>query len=147
MSLTLLLLLNLIFSSMLSGLIWLVQLVHYPGFLLVGKEAGAAYQQHHTRSISWVVVPLMLAELVVAIWLLFTPFLFQVLTYLNYASFSFLLIIWVATFLGAVPLHNRLSGHGYNNTTILKLLKINWVRTICWTFRTLLLLLLILFYL
>lgn len=132
---------------MLTGLIWLVQLVHYPGFLLVGKEAGAAYQQHHTRSMSWVVVPLMLAELTLAIWLLFTPFLFQVLAYLNYASFAFLFIIWLATFLRAVPLHNRLSKHGYDINTIQKLIKINWVRTICWTFRTMALLLLILFYL
>lgn len=147
MSLPLLLLLNLVFSSMLTGLIWLVQLVHYPGFLLVGKEAGVAYQQHHTRSMSWVVVPLMLAELTLAIWLLFTPFLFQVLAYLNYASFAFLFIIWLATFLRAVPLHNRLSEHGYDINTIQKLIKINWFRTICWTFRTMALLLLILFYL
>ena len=147
MPLFLLLLLNLVFSSMLTGLIWLVQVVHYPGFLLVGKEAGNAYQEHHTRSISRVVIPFMLAELVVAVWLFFSPFLFQVLSYLNRAAFGLLLIIWLVTFLGAVPLHSSLSKNGYDSATIKNLIKFNLARTIAWTLRTLVLLLLIYIYL
>lgn len=147
MSLLLLLLLNLVFSSMLTGLIWLVQVVHYPGFLLVGKETGKAYQEHHTRSISRVVIPLMVAELAVAVWLFFSPFLFQVLSYLNWAAFGLLLIIWLVTFLGAVPLHSSLTKNGYDNATIKKLIKFNLARTIAWTLRTLVLLLLIYIYL
>ena len=132
---------------MLTGLIWLVQLVHYPGFLLVGKDSEASYQRHHTRSISWVVIPLMLTELVFALWLLSIPFLFQVLSYLSYAAFACLVLIWLVTFTGAVPLHRKLQEQGYEREVIQKLLKLNWIRTVGWTFRTLLLFLLTLFYL
>lgn len=106
MPFSLLLILNLAFTAMLSGLIWMVQLVHYPAFLHVGKENCFAFQQHHTRSISRLVVPLMVAELVFALWLLFWPMTFFVMEYLNYFAFACLLLIWLVTFLKAVPYHS-----------------------------------------
>lgn len=138
MTLHLLLLLNLVLAAMLCGLIWLVQLVHYPGFLLIGAEESPEYQKHHTRSISRVVVPLMLAELLFAGWLLFKPFSFNILSYLNYAAFGCLAIIWLTTFGFAVPLHNRFSKEGYKPEDIRKLIRVNWLRTIGWTLRLLL---------
>ncbi len=56
-------LLNLTLSAMLTGLIWTIQIVHYPGFLGVGVEKFIAYQHNHMRTISYVVIPLMVAEL------------------------------------------------------------------------------------
>src|SRR5271157_6285468 len=44
------------------GLIWLVQVVHYPLFRLVGSGDFKGYHHNHTRLISWVVGPPMLAE-------------------------------------------------------------------------------------
>jgi hypothetical protein len=139
MTLHLLLLLNLVLAAMLCGLIWLVQLVHYPGFLLVGAEKSAEYQRHHTKSIFRVVVPLMLAELFLGGWLLFSSFSFNILAYLNYAAFGCLAIIWLATFGFAVPLHNRFSKEGYKQAYVRKLIRINWIRTVAWTLRLLLL--------
>lgn len=146
MTLQLLLLLNLVLASMLSGLIWLVQLVNYPGFLHVGADKCFDYQRHHTRSISWIVVPLMLAELLLAGWLLLSSFTFNILSYLNYAAFGCLLIIWLATFGRAVPLHNKLGKEGYKPDYIRKLIRVNWLRTIGWNLRMILLFAMVYFY-
>jgi|EP01047_Picozoa_sp_COSAG01_P015167 hypothetical protein len=47
----------------LVGLIWTIQLVHYPLFAAVGRKNFAKYEQQHTRRITVLVMPLMLAEL------------------------------------------------------------------------------------
>lgn len=146
MTLQLLLLLNLILAAMLSGLIWLVPLVNYPAFLHVGADASFSYQRHHTRSISWVVVPLMVAELLLAVWMLLKPFSFTILSYLNYAAFGCLLLVWLVTFGLAVPLHNRLGKEGYKIHTIRRLVRINWLRTIGWNLRLILLFAMVYFY-
>ena len=44
----------------LCGLIWTIQIVHYPLFSAVGNDAFSAYHIEHSRSISLVVVPLYL---------------------------------------------------------------------------------------
>ncbi len=147
MSLPALLLLNLTFSAMLTGLIWLVQLVQYPGFKLIGKNECLAYQQHHVSKIAWIVVPLMLGELLFAGWLLLTPLSFSVMEYLNYAAFACLLVIWLVTFAKEVPLHRKLEKEGYKPALLKKLVRLNWFRTIGWSLRTIFLFLLIMLYL
>ncbi|MAJ47314.1 MAG: hypothetical protein CBC35_08705, partial [Planctomycetes bacterium TMED75] len=59
----------------LVGLIWTIQLVHYPLFELVGEESQVDYQKEHMNRITWVVAPLMLIELVTVglLWVL-APF-------------------------------------------------------------------------
>lgn len=146
LNLSLLLMLNLLFSAMLTGIIWMVQLVHYPGFLRVGREAGISYQRFHLDRMGWLIVPLMLAELALALWLLFTPMTFIVMEYLNYAAFGLLILVWLVTFLRAVPLHRKLGKEGYEPATTRKLIKTNWWRTAAWSLRTLVLIGLIYFY-
>ena len=146
LNLSLLLMLNLLFSAMLTGIIWMVQLVHYPGFLRVGREAGIDYQHFHRQRMGWLIIPLMLTELAVAGWLLFTPMTFIVMEYLNYAAFGLLMLVWLVTFLRAVPLHQQLSKKGYEPETTRKLIKTNWWRTIAWSLRSLMIIGLIYFY-
>jgi hypothetical protein len=50
-------------TAALVGLVWVVQLVHYPAFLYVADEQFSDFHQLHTRQITWVVLPLMGAEL------------------------------------------------------------------------------------
>ena len=45
-----------------TGLIWFVQVVHYPLFARVGEEGFHAYEAAHARATSRVVAPLMLGE-------------------------------------------------------------------------------------
>lgn len=145
-NLSLLLMLNLLFTAMLTGVVWMVQLVHYPGFLHVGREAAAAYQQFHLRRMGRLVVPLMLGELALALWLLFTPMTFIAMEYLNYAAFGLLVVVWLITFLRAVPLHRQLDKEGYAPETIHKLISANGWRTLAWSLRTLVIAGLIYFY-
>ena len=53
----------------LVGLIWTMQLVHYPLFAHVGRHTFTACHHLHTTQITWVVAPLMFTELVTAVWL------------------------------------------------------------------------------
>jgi hypothetical protein len=67
-----LLLINTFCGLMLTGLIWFVQVVHYPLFHKVGVSGFSGYEKAHMRLTSFVVIPLMLGELVSALLL---PFL------------------------------------------------------------------------
>ena len=44
-------------TIMMAGLIWFVQLVHYPLFSLVGAPDIGRYEQEHTRRVMWIVGP------------------------------------------------------------------------------------------
>jgi hypothetical protein len=46
-------------------------------------------------------------------------------------------IVWASTFLIQVPLHNRL-GSGFNHEVIQLLVNTNWIRTIGWSLRAIL---------
>ena len=50
-----------------AGLIWFVQVVHYPLFRRLGTTEAAAYAREHARRTGWVVGPVMLAELVLGL--------------------------------------------------------------------------------
>ncbi|MBL9160290.1 MAG: hypothetical protein JNJ70_22605 [Verrucomicrobiales bacterium] len=114
----------------LVGLIWVVQLVVYPAFAMVGKEGFGDYHAAHSRNITWVVGPLMLAELATALVLLATGTGGGVFG----ASLALLALIWVSTGLVQVPLHQRLSS-GKDEKVIRSLVRTNWIRTVAWTLR------------
>ena len=61
--LPLLFLLDVAATLYLWGVIWTVQLVHYPLFARVGPEQWAAYHAGHTRLMTAVVLPAMVTEL------------------------------------------------------------------------------------
>lgn len=120
-------------TSALTGLIWLVQLVSYPGFLDVGEEEFREYHRAHSSRITFVVAPLMLAELGTAV-------LFWSSAPGRYAVAGLVLvgIVWASTALLQVPCHRKLSS-GYDARTIRFLIQSNWLRTIAWTARSLVL--------
>ncbi len=55
----------------LVGLIWMVQIVHYPLFALIDAANYIAYQEAHMARISWIVGPAMLIEAATVAYLLF----------------------------------------------------------------------------
>ena len=117
-----------------TGLIWFVQVVHYPLMSRVGAASFPDYERHHTRLTSWVTAPPMLVELGTGI-LLYYSFAADLLHLLN---LILLTGIWLSTFLIQVPLHNRLS-QSFEPEAHLRLVRTNWIRTGCWTARALLL--------
>ena len=60
----LLLLVHLGATLFMVGLIWFVQVVHYPLFAMVGGDVFAAYEFQHARLTTWVVAVPMMAEIV-----------------------------------------------------------------------------------
>ena len=50
-----------------TGVIWFVQVVHYPLFAAVGSQAFSTYEQRHTSLTTWVVAPPMLVEAATAV--------------------------------------------------------------------------------
>jgi hypothetical protein len=134
MTLAQLLLLNFALAAYLTGVSWVVQLVTYPALLLVGKAEFSRYHAAHTRGMGWVVGAPMVAELALAGWLAWAaypswgagPALGQL---------ALVLVVWAATFLVAVPFHNRLAAGGYNYVALYGLVRTNWLRTLAWTAR------------
>ena len=111
--------------------IWFVQIVHYPLFRQVGDAAFVRYEEEHVQRITWVVAPFMLVELGSAVTLL--PVL-GVETRTGWIGLGLLAVIWLSTFLVQVPLHERLRREP-SADTVRKLVVTNWVRTVAWSGR------------
>ena len=123
-----------LFSTLLmTGVIWFVQLVHYPSFRFVAPEKGREAAQFHQKKTGLLVVPLMLVEMGTAILLMLSSWVTQ---YGNFLMVNLVLLffIWGATFLKIVPIHRKLA-EGLDVKAISSLVSLNWVRTILWTLR------------
>jgi hypothetical protein len=109
-------------------LIWMVQLIIYPSFTYYKSENLIEWHQKYTSRIAVVVVPLMLAQLALALVAVFLAF--------NFTTIFTLLIVlslWIFTFLSFAPLHFKIS-EGHTNQNLLKLLmQRNWIRTFFWS--------------
>ena len=117
----------------LVGLIWTVQVVHYPLFAGVGADGFAAYERSHAARITVVVAPLMLAEAAVCAWLAVSPPA-GVPAWWCYAGAGLTAAVWLSTYALSVPLHGKLAG-GWDAAAHAKLVATNWPRTILWTLR------------
>jgi hypothetical protein len=120
------------------GLIWFIQLVHYPLFHGVGPEPWTAYAAAHTRRTTWVVGPAMAAEAITGMLLLRStpPGIPQSAIW---AGLGLLLVIWVSTAFIQVPRH-RLLASGFDRDAWQALVATNWLRTAAWSARGLLVL-------
>lgn len=122
---------HLLFSLYMFGLIWFVQVVHYPLMASVGTEDFVGYERRHTQLTGWVTAPMMLIELGTGTLLAFRggpdAWFWQV-------NLALIILLWASTFFVQVPLHNRLS-QTHDPATIYRLVRTNWARTILWTVR------------
>ncbi|MBX3434135.1 MAG: hypothetical protein KF847_12500 [Pirellulales bacterium] len=116
-----------------AGLIWFVQLVHYPLFARVGAAGFVEYERLHCRRTTWVVAPLMLAELASAAWLALAPSS-PAPVVVAWLGLALVVALWLSTALVQAPLHGRLS-QGYDDRTAQKLTTSNWFRTLAWSVR------------
>ncbi len=121
-----------------TGVIWIMQTVHYPLFALVGPDRFREYAREHRRRMTPVVGVAMLLEAVTAVLLLFvTPAGVQKV--LLVLGASLLLPIWLSTAFLQVPGHRRLSG-GFDEQVTARLVRTNWLRTALWSARSALIL-------
>ena len=135
MSLKLLVLLNFALAAYLTGLIWTVQLVHYPSFAFVGVDKFVAFHRAHSTRMGWVVMAPMVAELVLAAWLAWQG---RALGGNVLWNLGLVVFVWAVTFFISVPFHNRLA-QGFDYIAIDGLVRTNWLRTLAWTARCILL--------
>ena len=118
---------NLTIAAALAGLIWTIQLVHYPLFSSVGDEAWAAYEARHQRAITPLVLPLMLANVGVAVALIARDA--SALAVLNLALAGG---VFAATGAVFAPMHGRLAG-AWDPELHRRLVALNALRTAAWT--------------
>jgi hypothetical protein len=128
-------LLHLTATSIMAGVIWVIQLLHYPYFHHLHRQNFTGLMQKHRLRISFIVIPVMLIELLTGAWLMYYS-----TTLKSFFLIGFLMIaaIWLSTFWFQVRAHNQIAG-GYNSSAVTKLVKTNWIRTILWTARLILL--------
>jgi hypothetical protein len=123
-----------------SGLIWFVQIVHYPLFAEVGQPQLIRYSTLHANRTTWVVFPPMVVELATALAALLPALRPSFLTQSEaILSAALVLCLWASTGLLQVPLHARLANEP-SPTVIRSLVRSNWLRTALWTARATLLL-------
>jgi hypothetical protein len=113
----------------LAGVVWLVQLVVYPSFRLVGPSSTwSAVHAAHTRAITVVVaVPWAVQGISLGLLLLRDG-----LGPLLLLTSALALTTVAVTVLVSVPLHERLGG-AYDEAVARRLVRTNWLRTIAWT--------------
>lgn len=121
-----------------AGVIWFVQIVHYPLFSGVGREGFAAYSEAHSRRTGLVVGPPMLLEAATAVLLLFVRPA-GVPGSLAWMGAALLVAVWLSTALLQVPSH-RAFASGFRADAHRSLVLTNWIRTALWSARTLLVL-------
>ena len=132
------LLVNLAATLVMVGVIWFVQIVHYPLFSRVGAAGFPAYSGAHSRLTALVVGPPMLAEAVTALALVLDPPA-GVPPWLAGAGLVLLAVIWLSTALLQSPRHGELGG-GFDQASHRSLITSNWLRTACWSARGLIVL-------
>lgn len=112
-----------------AGLIWLVQLVHYPGFTFVESKQFLEFHAFHSKKITFIVLPVMTIELMTAFLLSLS---WNQIFIWNFIS---VVILWVLTGLVSVPIHSSLTA-GMDLKKIHRLVLTNWFRTATWTVRS-----------
>ena len=125
---------NFISTSVMVGVIWVIQLLHYPSFHFINDQKYIEFQHFHMQRISFIVIPVMLIELASA--LLLSYFFRSSLTIILLAL---LLGIWGITFIFFTNMHQKLT-NGYDRANVDSLVKINWSRTALWSLRLIILL-------
>lgn len=131
-SANLLFLLHLTATAAMFGVIWLVQLVHYPIFLGLSEKEFQTWHEFHSRRISYLVAPLMVFELFSSLVMSdYDP------SAVNLMVLVLTIGIWLSTFLLSVPLHNQLAKQGFDQALITRLINTNWPRTIFYSVKLL----------
>jgi len=128
-----LLLIHLVATAYMVGVIWFVQIVHYPLMLEVGDATFCRYSHLHQSRTSYVVGPPMLIEALSGLLLIaWSPILRTSPAF--YASLGLLTLVWLSTALWQVPLHKSFL-QTCDRDAVARLVRTNWIRTIAWTGR------------
>jgi hypothetical protein len=124
-----------------TGLIWFVQIVHYPLLRILGCAEADNYHRTHMHRTGWIVGPVMLTEAITALYFYRVPYPGTPLSYWL-AGLALVGVIWLSTIGLQAPAHVSLLKE-YDEGEIDWLIRTNWIRTISWSLRTVILSLLL----
>lgn len=118
-------------TLVLVGVIWTVQLVHYPLMALVGEDRFVAYEAAHSPRMAAVVMVPWTVQGATTIALLAArpPGVSQWLVSIAAVAAAVPVLVTVAA---SVPAHVRL-GAGFDADVHRRLVRTNWIRTAAWT--------------
>ena len=119
---------RLIVNASLCSLIWIVQLVIYPGFNHYREEDIKKWHPIYAKRITYIVMPLMLSQ-----FLLYIAASYQEPSTGSVLILVLIILVWMVTFMVAVPLHNNIDRCEDSIVPRNKLVRINWIRTMAWT--------------
>lgn len=127
------LLINLVSTWTMVGVIWFVQVVHYPLLAVVPVESAASVAVEHQRRTGWVVgAPMALEGVTTLALLVLIPE--GVAWFVPWLAGIPLAIALGATIFLSVPRHERMAREP-DAQVGKELVSTNWVRTIAWTVR------------
>lgn len=118
----------LMINASLTVLIWIVQLVVYPGFCYMAEANVKRWHPVYTLKITYIVLPLMVSQLGISTYLVF-----QQISSIVIVILALVLATWLVTFLVSVPLHAAIDQQQDSTTARKKLVQTNWMRTFLWT--------------
>jgi hypothetical protein len=119
------------------GLIWLIQIVHYPMLAQYSRALPVEAATDHARRITPVVGPFMAVEGVTALALLVEQPT-GVDWLLTWSAAALLGVALASTVVFSVPQHTALA-RGHDPDAARRLVQTNWIRTVAWTARALIL--------
>jgi hypothetical protein len=119
-----------------TGLIWLVQIVHYPLMADVGADRFPAYHALHSARITLIVGPMMVLELATAgalvLWAPPAELASAPGSAARALGLALTLATWAVTFFLSVPAHGELA-QGFDRAAHAGLVSTNWLRTLAWS--------------
>jgi len=132
------LIINLAAAAFLAGLTWYIQIVHYPLFIFIERKSFLEYHIYHLKKNAYMIFAPMLVEGTFAI--LFTfDYPLTVSSLIPFLCLCISTAMWLITFSKLVPLQDSLTVDGLNKEVVEQLIKLNWIRTIGWSVKALIL--------
>lgn len=119
---------RLLFDLGFMVLIWIVQLIIYPGFRYMPSKDLVVWHRIYSNRITIILAPLFLGQLVISL-----VQLWQSQNYYTISSVVLVLLLWLITMVLFMPLHRRISINSFDVHLLQKLERLNWVRTALWT--------------
>ena len=117
------------------GIIWFVQIVHYPLFVEIVPSSFTRYETAYANRMGYIAGPLMLAELLSALLLLAPSLRLPAIpAWQAWCGLGLVGLLWASTAFIQVPLHNQLHT-AYDPNAIRRLVLSNWIRTLAWSAR------------
>lgn len=115
------------------GVIWFIQVVHYPLYTQINPDSFPNYEVNHVNRITLVVGPVMFFEAITALLLVIAP-PDGVSRWVTGAGLALVAVIWWATLFVNVSHHNALS-YQFDAAVHRMLVLTNWIRTVAWSLR------------